>query len=93
MIKCPKCLTPIDLELISFKDDCPSCRTDLHACVYCTFYDEGRSNRCREPQADYVKERDRANFCEYFRFKGGEGGKASSREEAEKLWSQLFKKK
>jgi hypothetical protein len=92
MMRCPKCHAPLDIEKISFKDDCPSCRTDLHACVYCEFYDEGRSNRCREPQADYVKERDRANFCEYFRFRNPGGRKASGKEEAEKLWSQLFKK-
>jgi len=92
MIRCPKCRASLEMDDISFKDDCPSCRTDLHACVYCKFYDEGKSNRCREPQADYVKERDRANFCEYFRFQTREEKKGAGKEEAERLWRELFKK-
>ena len=92
MKKCPKCQAPIDTDKISFKDECFSCKTDLHVCIYCVFFDEGKSNQCREPQADYVKERDRANYCEYFRFKETDGAKPSGKEEAEKLFSRLFKK-
>ncbi|MBA4418321.1 MAG: hypothetical protein C0392_10490 [Syntrophus sp. (in: bacteria)] len=92
MKKCPKCQAPIDTDKISFKDECFSCKTDLHVCIYCTFFDEGKSNQCREPQADYVKERDRANYCEYFIFKEAGSAKPSGKEEAEKLFSQLFKK-
>jgi hypothetical protein len=92
MSTCPRCKASVDGENISFKDECPSCRTDLHACIYCRFYDEGKANRCREPQADFVKERDRANFCEYFKFQDGRGQEASGKEAADKLWSQLFKK-
>jgi hypothetical protein len=90
---CPKCKAPIKEEKISFKDECPACRTDLHACLYCRFYDEGKANRCREPQADYVKERDRANFCEYFLFRNTDASGASGKETAEKLWNDLFKKR
>ena len=93
MIRCPRCKNLIDIEKIMFKDECPSCRTDLHACIYCNLYDEGKANRCREPQADYVKERDRANFCEYFRFQEAGGPKAAGKETAEKLWDELFKKR
>lgn len=55
------------------------------------FYDEGKSNKCREPQSDYVKERDRANYCDYFRFNNADA-LTSKRHEAEKLWKELFKK-
>jgi hypothetical protein len=92
MSQCPKCKAPIDAGKISFKDECPSCKTDLHACIYCRLYDEGKANRCREPQADYVKERDRANFCEYFRFQEARAATAAGKEAAEKLWKELFKK-
>jgi hypothetical protein len=92
MIKCPKCRASLDIEKISFRDDCPLCRTDLHACIYCRFYDEGKANRCREPQADYVKERDRANVCEYFRFEDSGVANTAGKEAAAKLWDQLFKK-
>ncbi len=88
---CFKCKAPVAAERISFKDECPQCRSDLHVCLNCLFYDEGKANKCREPQADYVKDRGRANYCEYFRFKN-EGETKSGKEAAEKLWGDLFKK-
>ena len=47
-------------------DVCPSCKRDLHACVQCRFYDPGYHNQCREPKAEMVRERERANVCDYF---------------------------
>ncbi len=88
---CFKCKNPVTLEDISFRDECIQCRSDLHVCLNCSFYDEGRANKCREPQADYVKERDRANYCEYFRFKDTCQEK-SGKEEAERLFQNLFRK-
>ena len=93
MIACPRCRSVIDSGQISFKDECPACHTDLHVCIYCYFFDEGRANKCREPQADYVRERDRANFCEFFRFDESRGAKSSGKDKAAKLWDELFKKK
>jgi len=48
------------------KDVCPACGRDLHACVQCRFYDPGYHNKCREPKAGMVRERERANVCDYF---------------------------
>jgi len=45
---------------------CPACDADLHVCKLCEFYDTSVSNQCREPIADAVKEKERANFCDYF---------------------------
>ncbi|MCX7965680.1 MAG: hypothetical protein N2596_03535 [Syntrophorhabdaceae bacterium] len=49
---------------------------------------------CSEPQADFVKDKDRANYCEYFKFIESEeiGKEKKGREEAEKLWRTIFKK-
>lgn len=88
---CFKCRKPVTVEKISFREECPQCRSDLHVCLNCIFSDEGKANKCREPQADYVKERDKANYCEYFRFKDDQA-KKSAKEEAEKLWENIFKK-
>ncbi|HOE15860.1 MAG TPA: hypothetical protein PLX02_00445 [Syntrophorhabdaceae bacterium] len=92
MKKCFRCHAPVADGKVSFKDECPSCRSDLHVCVNCLFYDTGKHNSCREPQADYVKEKDRANFCEYFRFKDDDEQR-SDRDEAAKKWEALFKKR
>jgi len=91
MKTCFKCRTPVSIDKISFRDECLQCTSDLHVCLNCIFYDEGKANKCRESQADYVKERDRANYCEYFGFKDDQAGK-SSKEEAERLWENIFKK-
>jgi hypothetical protein len=38
-----------------------------------------------------VKEKDRANYCDFFVFRE-EGRQKSGKENAEKLWKDLFKK-
>jgi hypothetical protein len=38
-----------------------------------------------------VKEKDRSNYCDYFRFTD-ETQKKTGKEVAEKLWGELFKK-
>ena len=91
MKKCHTCGTVIVDESVSRRDECPGCGSDIRVCLNCTFYDENRANQCFEPQAERVKEKDRSNYCDYFRFKE-EGQKKSPREDAEKLWKDLFKK-
>jgi len=88
---CFKCKTPVNLEQITRRDECLQCKSDLHVCLNCEFYEKGRANACREPLAEPVKEKERANFCDYFRFKE-QGRQKSGKTEAEKLWKELFKK-
>jgi hypothetical protein len=54
-----------------------------------------RSKACREPQSEMVKEKDRANYCDFFRFgdSGKEGVGGSAKDEAERLFRELFQKK
>ncbi|MCI0723235.1 MAG: hypothetical protein L0338_30375 [Acidobacteria bacterium] len=47
-------------------DTCPQCDSDLHACKNCQFYDRQYHNECRETQAEWVSDKERANFCDYF---------------------------
>lgn len=91
MKRCYKCGHIIEAEPISFKDECPECKSDLYVCLNCMFFDEGKANRCREPQSDYVKDRERSNFCEYFRFNNAETMK-TGKKDAEKMWATLFKR-
>jgi transposase len=98
MKTCFKCGTAIELEKVSRRDECPKCGTDLRVCLNCAFYAASKSNACEEPQAEPVKEKDRANYCDFFRFKEGATSKGgavqkSPKAEAEKLWNDLFKKR
>lgn len=51
------------------KATCSNCGADLYVCKNCEFYDTNSYNDCREPQAERVKDKERANFCDYFRFR------------------------
>ena len=75
-------------------DVCPFCSADLKACMNCRFYDEGAYNSCREPRAERVVEKNRANFCEYFEFMDSQGDiKKESPEEARRKLEEIFGKK
>ena len=45
---------------------CPECEAELHSCLNCRHYDEASPHECREPHAEKVVEKDRANACELF---------------------------
>lgn len=47
--------------------ECPLCRAQLHVCRMCAFYDPAAGQQCREPIAEAVRDKQRANFCGYFR--------------------------
>ena len=63
--KCGQTLSGLSLPL-SRQDECPACRAQLYVCRLCTFFDPAVANRCREPVADPVQDKTRANFCGYF---------------------------
>jgi len=44
---------------------CRSCNADLHCCRQCRFFDLTVSKQCREPIAEPVQDKQRANFCGY----------------------------
>lgn len=76
-MRCAACQNPIPLasgERLGFRDTCPHCGADLHACRQCAHHDPGAYNECREPQAERIADRERANRCEWFAPAAGEGG-------------------
>lgn len=64
--KCGGSLAELSLPLRRL-EECPACGADLHVCRMCEFYDERVAKKCREPVADEVKDKERANFCDYLR--------------------------
>jgi hypothetical protein len=53
-------------DKLGFRAEC-NCGEDLHVCKNCDFYDAKVYNECRESSADVIREKGRANYCEYFR--------------------------
>lgn len=48
-------------------DACKACRAELHVCRMCVEYDLSYAKHCREPTAEEVRDKERANFCDHFR--------------------------
>jgi uncharacterized OB-fold protein len=38
----------------------------LKCCYNCKFYDRDAHHQCREPQAEWVRYKEKANLCSYF---------------------------
>ena len=80
-------------DRVGFRDRCSTCDRPAHACLNCTFYDPAYNNQCREPQADRLVEKDRANFCEYFTPGNRAAKKLDSSSNARAKLDAIFKKK
>ena len=63
--KCGASLEHLSLPL-SRRDECAQCRAELHVCRLCVDYDPSVAKKCREPIAEEVSDKTRANFCDYF---------------------------
>ncbi len=68
---CHKCKNEIEFVvkvgiIVGRLDTCVHCGAYLHACKNCRFFDPGRHNQCRIPEADFIRDRETANFCHHF---------------------------
>ncbi|MBK6743405.1 MAG: hypothetical protein IPG66_10675 [Hydrogenophilales bacterium] len=62
--KCGVALKDVPLPLAR-RAECPACQAELHVCRMCRHYDTAKAKHCREPMAEEVKDKTRANFCEW----------------------------
>ncbi len=94
-MRCARCGREVEVASVSRRDTCPGCGADLRACVQCAFYCPGAYNDCREPQAERVLDKERANFCDYFRPASGAGAARAEDVKAQvrARLDALFKKK
>ena len=67
----------------------PTCTAALTAVSMIT----AAHNQCREPQSEWVKDKEMANFCDYFEEAGKVSSEPSKKEEALRKLDDLFKKK
>ena len=68
--KCGASLAALTLPLRRL-EECPKCRSELHVCRMCVDYDTSVAKHCREPTAEEVREKTRANFCDFFKPRAG----------------------
>ena len=67
-LRCYRCGTSVDkLTLpLSRRDQCPECLVDLHVCRLCVSFAPQLADQCTEDDAEDVREKAQANFCDYF---------------------------
>jgi len=65
---CFSCQKPNSLNAqIGYREECFHCKADLHSCKNCHFYDVKCYNECKEPSADVVKDKEKFNFCDFYK--------------------------
>ena len=90
--KCGGSLQHLSLPLRRL-EACRACGAELHVCRLCEFHDTAVAKGCREPVAEEVKDKTRANFCDYFAFMEGPSSPSTGdRDAALKRFNDLFKK-
>jgi len=93
MAQCPFCAAQLSVSgRIPLKEECPKCTRDLHCCRACKHYDPALNNSCRETQAEWIADKDRPNFCDFF-YLAERPVKLKGKEDLTAKWDQLFKKK
>jgi len=66
---CWKCGKEIDVSQVYRNTECSACHVDLHVCKGCDFYAPGNHFDCRETVDQLISDKEKSNFCDYFRIK------------------------
>ena len=79
MGQCHSCGVELPRDVPIFREtECPNCSRPLKVCLNCAFYERGAQWDCRETIAEPVRDKDRANFCDYFRLRAGPRGNGAA---------------
>lgn len=69
-VKCHKCNSALNFETgkdVGRSEECTNCYTSIRCCLMCEFYDKNSYNECKEPTADRIVDKEKANFCDFFK--------------------------
>ncbi|OJF76246.1 MAG: hypothetical protein BKP49_08115 [Treponema sp. CETP13] len=77
---------------VSRSDVCPNCGADIRSCKNCVFYEPGAHYDCHETIDELVTDKERSNFCDYFKLNSiGDSKKNSNKSENSKdAFNKLF---
>ena len=91
MIQCQFCGAPLPFSgRAALGEECPSCRRDVHCCRQCRNFDPAVHNQCRETQAEWVVDKDRRNFCDWFSLTEKPAKAKKGKENLDQKWKKLF---
>ena len=68
-VHCYRCGASLEALSLPFsrQDECPGCGNYLHVCKMCMHFDRHVPRQCREDGAEDVTEKERTNFCDWFK--------------------------
>lgn len=93
MAACYKCGRELKAETdYGRQETCPGCNRATRVCLNCVHYDTSRYNECAESVADRVVDKEKANFCDYFKPGSKGNAAADAKSAALKAAEALFKK-
>lgn len=92
-LKCYNCGAEIPELGRGRQDSCEKCGRDVHVCRNCVNWDRAYNNECRESQAERVVDKEKSNFCDWWKPRSGAGGLAASRDTLKSAADALFRKK
>jgi len=72
------------------EETCSKCGADLHCCLNCKLYDPSASRQCTSRTTEYVKDKEKRNFCEEFEFASKGAGRPAPGGDMDKKWKDLF---
>ena len=68
-LQCWKCGAQLKRLILPFSryEECGTCKADLHTCLQCRNYKSSVADDCTEDRADFILDKDKANFCDFFK--------------------------
>ena len=87
---CAFCHKEISEPRIHIRDEC-ACGRDLYICLNCEFYDQRAYRQCRETIKELVQDKEKANYCDFFRAAKAGSAQADTENDTFKKLSDLFK--
>ncbi len=89
---CFSCNKKLEFEKVFRSSECHHCGADVRVCKNCEFYNKNLYNECSETAAEPVKEKERSNFCDFFKIGTTTREITSSQKDQFSAAEALFKK-
>lgn len=86
---CKKALDHEPSQKVFRSEECPHCQAYIRCCRMCKYYDPSSYNECKEPVAERILEKEKPNFCDFFKLAGSssdDDGKKSLLDAANSLF-------
>jgi hypothetical protein len=92
-VKCSACGSTVQASM-DFESTCPKCKSDLHTCRQCMYFDPGSRFECRKPLTARIMNKGARNTCELFGVRTVVERETSSGAptDARQAFANLFKK-